>query len=310
MLYAPSLKTTSTREVVMKSKSVLFAFALLLFLGLPGLASAQVIQVAAGVGTLSTAFASAPAGSILELTDAGGQYIEQTDIIINKDITIRAAAGLATKPILFGIGSTVLFQSNGRLTLQGIHFEGLVQGNQSPAYFIETSADSILTSTKFSLLVDNCEFYNGAQRAIYTSDGTFHSLDTLSVTNCVFYNMAKQAIYLKAARNKGVNPAPKIPGAKYVLWENCLMYKSTTTSDGWATYIEPPCRDSASYFVPSVLINHCTVDSMSLGGINTYTTPNTMIQNCIVVNNKDTTKYAFGAETGRFAGALKSHIKT
>jgi hypothetical protein len=295
----------------MKSTFVLFALALLLLVGLPGVLPAQVIQVAAGVGTLSTAYASAPAGAILELTDAGGQYIEQTDIFITKNVTIRAKAGLATKPVLFGIGATVLYQNIGRLTVQGIHFEGLISGNQSPAYFIETSAmdTSVFDPTTFGLFIDNCEFYNGAQRAIYVSDATKHPLDSLIVTNCVFVNNAKMPIYHKAARNQGTNPAPKIAGSLYLKMENCLIYKTTTTSDGWATYIEPACRDSATWPYPVVFINHLTVDSMALGGINTYTTPGTVIQNSIVVNNKDTTKYAYGAETGRFTGAAKSTIK-
>ncbi len=292
----------------MKSATVLFALALALLVGLTGVLNAQVVSVAAGVGTLSTAFASATAGSILELTDAGGLYIEQTDLTISKDITIRAKAGLATKPILYGIGSNVLLQTNGRLTVQGIHFEGIVQGNASPAYFITMKADSILTATKFSLFIDNCEFYNCAQRPVYTSDGTFHPLDTLSITNSIFVSNTKMPIYLKGTRNTPTIMA-KPGGCKYLLFENCLVYKTTSSSDGWATYIEPANRDSASFPVPKVVINHLTVDSMALGGINTYTTSGATVQNCIVVNNKDTTRYAFGAEVGRFAGAVRSSIK-
>lgn len=169
-------------------------------------------------------------------------------------------------------------------------------------------ADSILTATKFSLFIDKCEFYNGVQRAIYTSDGTFHPLDTLSITNCVFYNMAKQAIYEKGTINSPTIMAQP-GGCRYLKFENCLIYKTTTTSDGWATYIEPANRDDSTFTWPTVFINHVTVDSMAIGGVNTYTTPAAVVQNCIVVNNKDTTKYAYGAETGRWVISPKSSVK-
>lgn len=44
-------------------------------------------------------------------------------------------------------------------------------------------------------------------------------------------------------------------------------------------------------------------------GIYTYTTPGALVQNCIVSNLKDPTKYCYGIESGRFAGAPASTVK-
>ncbi len=294
----------------MKLNNLRFLLVLCLLIGLTSILPAQtVIKVAAGVDAISAAYATAAKGSIIELTTSGGDYIESNDITITKDITIRAAAGLAAKPIIYGAGANTFYVTNGGLNVSGIAFDDNLHGNALAAYFITVKADTILTSTNFNLRVDNCAFYRCAQRPIYTSDGTMHALDSLLVTNSIFIDNVKSAIYEKGTRNsspRGTQPG----GCKYLKFENCLVVgTSIGTSDAWSTYIEPANRDSASYTYPKVFINHITTDSSSYGAINTYTTPAAVIQNCICTNLKDTSKYAYGAETGRFAGAIPATIK-
>jgi hypothetical protein len=196
--------------------------------------------------------------------------------------------------------------TGGGLNVSGIQFEDPAQG----LYFISVRADTVFQSantTDFSLRVDNCLFHNCGQRCVYTSDGTMHALDSILVTNSLFFDNVKEIIYEKGIRNTPSNPLQP-GGAKYIKFENDLIVGTSYSGDGYATYIEPANRDSAKYTYPTVIINHVTVDSMLSGGINTYTTSNAMITNCMVINMKDTSKYAYMVETGRFTGAPRSHI--
>ena len=291
----------------MKLNNLRFLFVLVLMIGLTGILPAQtVIQVAAGTDVISGAMATAPKGAIIELTTSGGQYVQTGDINVTKDVTIRAKAGLAQRPIIYSGGTNTINVNGGGLNLSGVQFEDPAQG----LYFISVRADTVFKSantTDFSLRIDNCLFHNCGQRVIYTSDGTMHALDSLLVTNSLFFDNVKQIIYEKGIRNTPSNPLQP-GGAKYIKFENDLIVGTSSSSDGYATYIEPANRDSAKYTWPTVILNHVTVDSMALGGISTYTTPNAMITNCMVINMKDTSKYAYQVETGRFAGAPRSHV--
>ena len=81
----------------MKKLMMLFVMSFMVI----ALAFGAVHQVAAGTDVVSAAYASAAAGDVIELTTAGsdGVYIETVKMDIDKDITIRAAAGLAAKPL-------------------------------------------------------------------------------------------------------------------------------------------------------------------------------------------------------------------
>gem|GEM_PF-6504611 len=289
----------------MKSISLRFMLVLFLLIGLASILPAQtVIKVAAGTDVISGALKTAAAGSIIELTSSGGVYAETGDIIVTKDITVRAAAGLAKRPVIYCGGSNTFSVNGGGLNVSGIKFDDPAQ----LLYFINIKSDTVNTSTNWNVRIDNCEFTNCGQRCVYTSDGTMRALDSLLITNSIFIDNVKMILYEKGIRNTPTNKTQP-GGAKYIKMENCLIVGTSSTSDGWATYIEPANRDSASYKWPTVFINHLTVDSMALGGINTYTTPGAVVQNCIVINSKDTARYAFGAETGRFVGAPRSTIK-
>jgi hypothetical protein len=291
----------------MKLNNLRFLLVLCLLIGLTSILPAQkVIQVAAGTDVISGAMATAPTGAIIELTTSGGFYVQTGDINVTKDVTVRAAAGLAAKPTIICGGSNTFNVNGGGLTVSGIKFDDPAGG----LYFITVKADTVLKGTNtadFSLRVDNCEFWRCGQRCIYTSDGTMHPLEFLIVTNSRFFDNVKQIIYEKGIRNTPSNPTQP-GGAKYIKFENDLIVGTSSASDGYASYIEPANRDSATYTYPTVVLNHLTVDSMAIGGISTYTTPNATITNCIVINMKDTSKYAYQVETGRFANAPRSHI--
>lgn len=296
----------------MRSTKLQLALALFLLIGMTAILPAQVItKVAAGTDGITAALKATPAGGIIELTTSGGQYIEMTSDTISKDVTIRAAAGLAKKPEIYsGASDATLYITTGGLTISGVKFEGLPNGVPFGYNFIYWKAPATGTSSKFNLKVDNCEFANCQQRAISNSDGTATALDSVIVTNSVFRNTLKHPFYLKATRNS----SNIFPGAyKYFRLENCLIIKTlTSSSDGYATYIEPGNRDSSARAFPKVIINHVTVDSCMGGGVNTYTTSDALVQNCIVTNSvsgKDTSGYSYALESGRWVGAPASNLK-
>ena len=144
------------------------------------------------------------------------------------------------------------------------------------------------------------------QRMVTSSDGDSTALDSVIVTNSVFKNSYKSHFYLKATRGG----SKLYPGSyKYFKLENCLLFKTSASSgDGDCTYIEPGNRDDGTKPFPKVFINHVTTDSANHVGINTYTTSDALVQNCIVVNCKDTTSYSYSLESGRWAGAPPTHL--
>ncbi|MGB2869486.1 MAG: T9SS type A sorting domain-containing protein [Bacteroidota bacterium] len=283
----------------------LLAVVLLLSIALASLLPAQpVVQVAAGVDGISAALATATSGTIIELTTSGGEYIETLNDSIKVNITLRAASGLAQKPVIYGGGGdATFFVTHGSFVVEGVKFDGLAHGTPFGQYMITVKGDTLVPSP-FVLKITNCEFAHWQQRAIYTPSSAKTALDTVLVKNCVFRNGIKQCMYLKATRNDS-NLFPG--GYKYCLVQNCLLVGTSSSSDGYFSYLEPGNRDVSDKGWPTVIVDHVTVDS-SVYGIYTYTTPGAVIKNCIVTNI-DTSKYAYGVESGRFTGSPASTVQ-
>ncbi len=291
-------------------QTVLFLGMVILLLCAVTVAPAQtVVQVAPGVDGINTAIRAAAPGTIIELTGGTDPYIETADDTIAVDITIRAASGLAQKPVIVGGPTNAVFHLlTGSLTLKGIKIDGAPGGTPyTGANFIYLKAPPTGTSTPFNLKIDNCEFVNCMnQRMVTTSDGDSTALDSVIVTNSIFKNSYKSFFYLKATRGG----SKLYPGAyKYCLIENCLMIRTSASSgDGHATYLEPGNRDDGTQPFPKLIVRHVTVDSTNSGGINTYTTSDALVENCIVTNIKDTATYSYLLESGRWAGAPPTHM--
>jgi hypothetical protein len=289
----------------MRSTKLQFAVALFLLIGMTGILPAQVVtKVAAGTDGISAALKATPAGGIVELTTSGGQYIEMMSDTIAKDVTIRAAAGLAKKPEIYsGSATETFYVYTGGLTISGVKFEGMPNGIPFGFNFIYWKAPATGVSSRFNIKVDNCEFWNCQQRAISNSDGTLTPLDSLIVTNSKFVNTLKHPFYLK--RTAGSSNI--LPGAyRYFLLENCLLLKTqTSSSDGWGVYMEPGDRDNVVAPPPVAIINHVTVDSCKGGGLCAYYLGGAIIKNCIVnncVTGKDTSGYNYQLYSHRAAG--------
>ena len=262
-----------------------------LSIGFLSYASAQeIFMVEAGTDGISTALLDCQNGDIIELTTSGGIYTETGADSIDVDVTIRAAAGLAEKPVIMGGGGTdnVFNVRTGGLNVYGIKFDG-------GAYVISVNAPEGFVPVDFSVRVKDCEIHNYSQRAIYTSGSSRVPLDSVLVTNTIFKDGVKQGLYLKRGDNSDV-----YPGAYKVCHiTNCLFTGLTSDSDGHATYLEPGNRMDGANPWPEIIIDHVTVDNCTRG-LSTYCTSGAIVKNSIVSNPTDPTRTAFDIQGGRW----------
>ncbi|HNY90432.1 MAG TPA: DUF5123 domain-containing protein [bacterium] len=238
----------------MKKTLYLSLFLLLALLLTAGGAPAQILyQVAAGENTLNAAIEAAASGDIIELTDSGGlySYNGSDKMYITKSLTIRAAEGLAEKPIIRNItpaaGSPRIFEirKGGNLHLKGLNLDG--RAEEGGAAFVKNIIRSedvaaAADSFHFVLKVEDCWLHDSKESLL--RGHMFTTADTILFRDCIFRNAYNEAIVLRERTNEA-------PEVKYLELENCTFAKIGRE----ALYVE--------YTNPVVRINHCTFDSVS-----------------------------------------------
>lgn len=183
----------------------------------------QVIEVLEGTDMLTAAINSAAEGDTVELVSSGGIYLSTEQFQIDKDIVIRAKAGLAEKPVLKYIGdasSPYMFKlvASPKVTFEGIEFYG------------DGTPDGAAAVSKYALRLDNedaegtmevrvfdCEFNHFDDKFIkpYPSCG----IDSLIVRNSVFHDGAREGITLYSGSSS--DPAVEL---EYAEFYNCTFY--------------------------------------------------------------------------------------
>ncbi len=190
--------------------------------------SQTTIPVAAGTNAISAAVAGASSGDILEL--GAGTFIEQDTVVINRAITIMAAAGLEDNlPVWqiewFGTDTIQnMIQLKSSLILDGIKLSGITVGGDT----IQSALIADATATPhLILIIQYCEFVNFQDMAIYGEDAlakkvliqttTFAHIpgarggvgtvnwfyndttgsSTFTMTNCLIYDTYGRSIYVK-----------------------------------------------------------------------------------------------------------------
>ena len=211
-------------------------------------------QVEAGDGTLQAAMDAAEDGDILELADDGGEYTTTTSgsFKVYKTLTIRAAEGLAVKPVVrnskLDESSPRVFEiyPGGNLILIGLDVDGSASaGGAAHAKNIIRSRDvsTAADSFHFFLKVDDCILHNSKEATAKFHQWTI--ADSLIFTNTIFDESVKEGILTTEGSSKG--------GAdvKSMWVENCTFTKIGRE----AIYID--------WSDPVVWVNHCTFDSVS-----------------------------------------------
>lgn len=228
----------------MKSK-LLFTIIIIAFL--PAVILGQnVIQIAAGDNKIDDALYQAQAGDIIELTTDGGVYHEQFTTIIDKPLTIRAAAGLTEKPVWICDSGGYMVRVWDDFTLEGIILDG-AQGDSLTERGV--ASDSGNTKVGYNLKIDNCEFVNftiaGESRAVYGN--TYTQADSVIITNSVFKHIGERAIYYKDPKSD--------PGSvKYFLVDNCTFLDIGEE----VIYVEDYDNDTSTPG-PEFMVNHVTI---------------------------------------------------
>ncbi len=107
--------------------------------------TATVHKVSAGQNTLSDAVDAAEAGDIIELTDSGGEYLNDERIDITIPLTIRATAGLDERPVIknneVDESTRVVFEILNSLHLDGIEIDGQAGTDFNAKYLLRVRGE-------------------------------------------------------------------------------------------------------------------------------------------------------------------------
>lgn len=210
----------------MNSTKILRHLLLAMLLSVASIYGQTVTQLAAGTDVLKTAIDAAMAGDIIELVTDGGEYLSADQIEINKDITIRAAAGLAVKPVLKYVGtstSAYMFKvvANPNLKFEGIEFngDGVSAGAAGMAKYA-LRLDNADPNGTMQLRIMDCVMHDFTDKIIkpYGDCG----IDSMIVHNTTFYNGGSEGVVLYSGSTS--DPAVALDYAEFF---NCTFYNIT-----------------------------------------------------------------------------------
>ncbi|HQI49675.1 MAG TPA: DUF4957 domain-containing protein, partial [bacterium] len=227
-------------------------------------------QVPAGSDAISTAYESAAAGDIIELTTDGGEYIEGNDLVITKGkpITIRAAAGLKTKPHWYASGGWALIQTADDLTLEGILIDGTVAGGAREVGIRGAEPEWYTLKLDYNLKIRNCDFVN-FDYAVYGEDS--NQLDTLLVDGCTFSHITKQALQFSGG---AIAPGQ----VRHFFCTNSTFWNI----GGYALYFQSTAIDASPQ--AEFVVDHVTIHDAANGNIYPRDIDGAVIKNSIITN--------------------------
>ncbi|MDE2731463.1 MAG: DUF5123 domain-containing protein [Bacteroidota bacterium] len=173
-----------------------------------GVTAPMVHQVTAGQNTIMDAVAMAGPGDIIELMDSGGEYLNDDQINVRMPLTVRAAAGLAERPVLKNNepdeSTRVVFRIYDSLHLDGIEIDGMAGTDFNAKYLLRIDGEvdsSMVLKVTNSYLHDVVAGSDGNFLRQYT--GTY--ADSLIFRNTIFSGAGKEGLRSKdEASNSGL----------------------------------------------------------------------------------------------------------
>ena len=194
-------------------------------------------KVAAGQNTLLDAVGAAAAGDVIELTDSGGEYLNDSHIQITVPLTVRAAEGLAEKPVIKNNeedqSTRVVFRIYDDLTLQGIEIDGQAGTDFNAKYLLRIDDNDEGASPQadgLKLLVVDSYLHD----VVAGSDGNFLRqyagtlAESVIFRNVVLNNSGKEGIRIKDESSD--NKAMGIHNVNYFEVSNSTI--ANTKADG------------------------------------------------------------------------------
>ncbi len=164
--------------------------------------SDRIYRVRAGED-LPAVVEQAEAGSVVELSDAGGDYAIQRAMVVRVPLTIRGVKG-GERPVVRFNGQKgddmVTLADGGELHLEGIAFSGRLEDGKALAKAgVSTARDMI---RPYNLWIDNCEFYNFGEGGFFAVKGTQATFaGRVEIRNSVFRDLSGDAINYAAERD-------------------------------------------------------------------------------------------------------------
>ncbi|MCY3629502.1 MAG: DUF5123 domain-containing protein [Bacteroidetes bacterium] len=241
------------------------------------------IQVAAGQNTLADAVDAAEPGDIIELTDSGGEYLNDDRMDITIPLTIRAAAGLDERPVIKNNeadeSTRVVFEVLNSLHLDGIEIDGQAGTDFNAKYLLRVRGDvdsSAVIKVTDSYLHDVVAGSDGNFLRQYP--GTF--ADSIIFRNSILSGSGKEGI-----RTKDEETDSGLFNVKYFEVSNTTMANTRAS----AIYIYSGDTDPATP-EPEVIVDHLTCHNCGHSngraiyprGVQTARITNSIIANSLV----------------------------
>lgn len=194
-------------------------------------------------------------GDIVELTDTGFYSVED-EIVVGKSITIKAAAGLKSKPIFVNGSSKTLpafitIDNGTSVKVSRIAFKGAYGSAGDVRCGIRST--ELPMNKPYKAFIDACEFYDYNEGSFAGFKGSKSTLaDSLVITNSLFRNISGTGINLAEERDdKGIY------GAEHTLIKNCVF----TNILGSAINVYRGGNDEST-LGPFVTIENCTINEV------------------------------------------------
>lgn len=178
----------------------------------------KTIEVKAGQNTLWEAVQQAAPGDILRLTESG-EYPQSRSLNLTFPLTVEAATGLATKPVLlFERNSLFNLENGGGLTLRGVRVDGRESNDRPLNAVISTSRYSMIRNYK--LFIENCDFTNLDVNHSFNVLRVYKNTmaDSIVLRNSTFRNISGSVLALDQETDD-----IGIYNAESVVVENCLF---------------------------------------------------------------------------------------
>lgn len=205
--------------------------------------------------TIQQAIAKLNDGDILMLTDTGFYKIND-EMVVDKSITIKAADGLKSKPVLVNVNSKTLpafitIANGATLKVGGIAFKGAFGSAGDVRCGIRST--ELPMNKPYKAFIDGCEFYDFNEGSFSGFKGSKSTLaDSLVISNSLFRNISGTGINLAEEKDdKGIY------GAEYTIVKNCVF----TNILGSAINVYRGGNDEST-LGPFVTIENCTINEV------------------------------------------------
>jgi hypothetical protein len=248
----------------------------------PDYQGSNVIQVSAGTNNINAAYNLAKAGDILELVTDGGVYKEESALLTSFPITIRAASGLATKPVwetsdrhVIDLGSS-LWLSGFKMT--GMWSDDVTDARDSTKYAIVANDNGVDFGYKLHADGVDFDFFNvyedgEEQGYVFRPEPPAEYAEEVVFMNCTFTRVASYVL-----RFRTPTVAPGQFGLLHL--ENCTA--ADIGSNFTRNVLLPADGDTAK-----IRVNHCTFYNIG-GDVLRFDDGNDIeVKNSIFVNTGD-----------------------